>query len=467
MTEPYINQPINWRSRIVKTGKVRAGDITPHPRNPRRHPAEQRKGVEASFDTLGQIAPIVINARNGYLVDGEERSWLALAQGDDTELDAVWVDLTEEEHDLALTVFDYITTMATYDRDRLDALLHEVKTDNPALQGMLAEMAAREGLYRDAPAVEDPGAQVDRAGELQQKWQVQRGDVWRISRHKIMCGDSTSAEDVARLMGGEKMQGAFTSPPYAEQRKEQYGGIPADEFVAWWEAIQANVRAHLKDDGSFFVNIKPHSEDGERNLYVMDMVLTMSRVWKWSYVDEFCWLRSGVPRQVQYSFKNGFEPVYQFAATRKGFKFRPDAVMHESDSVPIPGGKGVGNTAGKQGHKQHGKAASDLQGHSSWIFGGQEYAPGMAYPSNVLKGFSNDETRGHEAAFPVQLPDFFIRAYSDADDAWYDPFCGSGTTLVACEQTGRIGFGMEISPDYCSVILERLSGMGLIPELMP
>ena len=133
---------INWRSRIVRTGKIAASQVTPHPHNPRRHPQLQRDAVTASFDELGQIAPIIINVNNGYLVDGEERSWLALDQPGDVELDAIWVDLSEDEHEKALLYFDATGDLASYDRDVLDALLREVDTDSNAIQQMLSELAA-------------------------------------------------------------------------------------------------------------------------------------------------------------------------------------------------------------------------------------------------------------------------------------------------------------------------------------
>jgi hypothetical protein len=141
-----IQQPINWRSRIVKYGKIRAGDITPHPQNPRRHPQLQREVVAASFDELGQIAPILINARNGYLVDGEERSWLALGQGDDVEVDAIWVDLSEEEHNKALVYFDATGDLATYDAERLALLLADVNSPSSAIQQMISELAENAGV---------------------------------------------------------------------------------------------------------------------------------------------------------------------------------------------------------------------------------------------------------------------------------------------------------------------------------
>lgn len=151
-------QQINWRSRIVKRGTILASQITPHPNNPRRHPQAQRDAVAASFNELGQIAPIVINVNNGYLVDGEERSWLAIAQDTDVEVEAVWVDLSEEEHEKALLVFDWITQMAVYDREALDSLLRDVNTDDATLQALLSDLAEQHLNYTlpDAQPQQEP-----------------------------------------------------------------------------------------------------------------------------------------------------------------------------------------------------------------------------------------------------------------------------------------------------------------------
>lgn len=75
-----------------------------------------------------------------------------------------------------------------------------------------------------------------------------------------------------------------------------------------------------------------------------------------------------------------------------------------------------------------------------------------------------DHNAPHVAVFPVALPDFFIRAYSDPGDVWLDPFAGSGTTLVAAHKNKRQGLGIELLPKYCAVVLERLQGLGLEPK---
>jgi site-specific DNA-methyltransferase (adenine-specific)/site-specific DNA-methyltransferase (cytosine-N4-specific) len=304
------------------------------------------------------------------------------------------------------------------------------------------------GLRAPAQPAEDPGAQLDKAEELQAKWNVQPGDLWGMGDHRLLCGDCREPASWTRLLSGVKANGVFTSPPYAEQRKEQYGGTPAAEYVAWWEAVQANVKAHLAPDGSFFVNIKPHCADGERVLYVFDLVLAMKREWGWRFVDELCWKNQGMPGLYGDRLKNQFEPVYHFSDGK--CKTRFESVSFQSDNVPT---KSRGSNSSMQG------VADPFT----------ERGEGRAFPGNVIDVSSasgGDYTLGHAAAFPVALPDFFVRAYSDAGDVWLDPFCGSGTTIVAAHNNKRRGMGIEMLPKYCAVILERVSGLGITPVLV-
>ena len=405
----------------------------------------------------------------------EDKKWPpqgVTVKGADWFIDRVDLShLNEQEATAYAIAANRSVELASQDDLRLSMLLQNIAVEDEKLlaaAGYSGDDLDELLRFMDKPP-EDAGAQIDRAAELQEIWGVKTGDLWIIPSasgdgvHKLLCGDSTVRVDVERLCV-EPVQGVFTSPPYAEQRKQQYGGIPTDEYVDWWEDVQANVRAVLQDDGSFFVNIKPHVEDTERVMYVFELVIAMKRRWDWTFIDEYCWLRSGVPKRVMYRFKNGFEPIYQFTTQSRDFKFNPQSVMHGSDDVPQPGGPGVGDTnwANKQG--KTGPTASGLQGSSSFLFGGQDILPGKAYPSNVLRAYSNDEALGHSAAFPVQLPEFFIKAYSDPGDTWFDPFMGSGTVFVAAEQNGRIAYGMEQKVEYCAVILERMSGLGLKPE---
>jgi DNA modification methylase len=105
---------------------------------------------------------------------------------------------------------------------------------------------------------------------------------------------------------------------------------------------------------------------------------------------------------------------------------------------------------------------ADMQGRSCSC--GEAVGSGMAYPGNRLASF-HSEALGHAAAFPIGLPDFVFRAFSDEGDTVCDPFCGSGSSVIAAENTGRVCMGMELSPKYVAVILQRSKDIGLEPRL--
>ena len=270
------------------------------------------------------------------------------------------------------------------------------------------------------------------------------GDLWLLGNHRLICGDCRDPHVIERLIGVARINVAFTSPPYASQRKydETSGFLPIhpDEFVDWFESVQANVQARLAEDGSWFVNIKPASEGLDTQLYVLDLVLAHARRWGWHFATELCWQRGGLPGLPVRRFRNQFEPIYQF--TLNDWKFRPDRVMVPSSrsfkySVDNPGRYSLHSYAGQGGSIS------------------TQTTDGQAYPGNRLPVFERPDAIGHSAAFPVGLPSFIILAYSDEGDNVFDPFSGSGSTIIACERTGRRGFGCEISPSYCDVIVAR------------
>jgi site-specific DNA-methyltransferase (adenine-specific) len=297
--------------------------------------------------------------------------------------------------------------------------------------------------------------------------------------HRLQCGDCRSSIDVDRLIGGADINLAFTSPPYAEQREYDattaFRPIHPDAYVEWFRPVAENVARHIAPDGSWFINIKPSAEGLDTSLYVMDLVISHVRQWGWHFATEFCWERIGVPKGVTQRFKNQFEPIYQFAKGR--WKMRPDDVRHESANVPQAGGLGSGETswAKKQGTtdgvsnsfgavKKRRKGFPTQEGYqgTSWQKGAplgvpiDEIGPGLAYPGNRLPPMvSTHEATGHAAAFPTGLPEFFCKAFTDADDLVYDPFVGSGSTIIAAEMTGRACRAMEISPAYVDVAIER------------
>jgi DNA modification methylase len=216
---------------------------------------------------------------------------------------------------------------------------------------------------------------------------------------------------------------------------------------------------------TYFLNIKAHAEEGERHTYVMDLVLAHKRQWGWRFVDEFCWRKTddGVPGGWSNRFKNAWEPIYHFSRERK-IKFRPREVGHWSDDCfdYSPGNPKSTSGSGLLGTGPRGAAADKGKNYAAWQTTRRNANDlegrhgGLARPSNVIEAKTESSQGNHSAPYPRAIPEFFIKAFSDAGDVIFDPFAGSGTTLVAAGLLDRSGFGVEISPAYCDVILRRL-----------
>jgi len=435
--------------------------LRPYGRNPRRgNVAAIRRSLEAN----GQYRPIVARAGTGEVLAGNHTLQAAVELGWES-IAATFVDVDDEEAARIVLIDNRANDLAGYDDEALADLLRSL----PELEGTGFVTDDLDRLLADLtelPASSVPELPVEPVTEL--------GDLWRLGDHRLLCGDCRDPKAVDRLLAGAEVQVAFTSPPYADRREYDedsgFRPIPPEEYVDWFEPVQANVAAHLADDGSWFVNIKPSSTPDflATELYVLDLVLAHARRWGWLFATEFCWQRVGVPKRVVRRFKNQFEPVYQF--TRGDWKIRPDAVRHFSPNVPLPAGAGVGQTTrahdqgtgqaifGRAKKRQRNNLKDGAMGEQqgSGKTRGIDISPGLAYPGNLLPTFgSSHEATGHAAAFPVGLPAFFCLAYADPGEAVYDPFLGSGSTILAAHHTGRVGYGMEISPRYCDVTVER------------
>ena len=428
--------------------------IKTHPANPRRGDLDV---IKDSISVNGFYGSVVVNKRTSHILAGNHRYLAAKALGYD-KVPVTWVDVGEHEEKRILTADNRTSELGGYDEAILVDLLKEL-SDEGMLEGTgygaddLEDMIADLSGFEESDVDSSPTASIGIADELKGKWNTATGQVWRVGEHRFMCGDCRVSDDVAALVGDDRINVAFTSPPYASQRKydESSGFKPIvpDEYVKWFCEVQNGVKRHLADDGSWFVNIKAHAEDGQRHLYVMDLVCAHVREWGWRFVDDLVWSRRGLPGTWQNRFKNQHEPIFHFAKS-KGIKFYPDSVLSQSADAFAYKGK---------------LKPSSTTNPISFSTSDVDYVIGQALPGNLLPVFESNKAT-HPAAFPVSLPTFFIKAYSDKGDVIFDPFMGSGTTAVAAQNEGRKALGMEISPSYLAVQLERLSEMGLTPELI-
>jgi len=431
--------------------RIKLSDTKQHPHNPRQGDVG---AIVQSLEAHGQYVPIVVQASTMHIIKGNHTAQAARILGLD-EIEAVILDVDDDQA-LRIMLADNQTSDAAQNdpailTDLLESLIHSefgltgTGFTGEDLDDLIAEFKP------------EPMAEVKEPGEIEPPLDpvTKPGDVWLLGPHRLICGDSRNPGDVEKVLAGAEINLAFTSPPYAEQRtydpSSGFKPIPPDKYVEWWEPIQENIKKHLADDGSFFVNIKPASRELDTELYVLDLVIAHVRQWGWHFATEFCWERLGMPKEVRGRFKNQFEPIYQFALGR--WKMRPKSVLHESENVPRALGKGAGDTTWSKAQGTKDPFSRNIR------------EPGMAYPGNRLPTFFSSHTMtGHPAAFPVGLPEFFVKAYTDPHDTVFDPFVGSGSTILAAHNQNRVGYGIELSPAYCDIICNRFQGVtGIAP----
>lgn len=282
----------------------------------------------------------------------------------------------------------------------------------------------------------DAEPQIDRAAELLKKWKVKTGDLWQIGEHRLICGDCTDAAVVARVMGGERAAVCPTSPPYADQRDYELGDF---DFIDLYKGFINNT-GHCND---ILVNLGLKHEGGKVIRY-------------WDVWLEYC-ESQGLPLFGWYIWDqlSGFPGDYRGRLARSHefvFHFRRET-KQANKWINTTGESKKRGTSGKRFRQKDGS----LKQLTSPELVGQDYK----IPDSVIR-IRREMARGihtqaHPAVFSLEFAEFFIKTWSIEGDSVYEPFSGSGTTLVACQNLNRRGRAIEISPAYCAVTLQRMS----------
>ncbi len=446
--------------------------LVPFAKNARTHSAEQVAQIAASIVEFGFVNPILVDSVGG-IIAGHGRLLAARKLGL-VEVPVVVLNHLSEIQRRAYVIADNkLSLNAGWNDELLREQMSLLSTDgfNLSLMGFSDEELCA------LLAADEPETATEVAEESVPEPPVQPvtrpGDVWLIGNHRLICGDCRDHTVVEKLMAGAHANLAITSPPYASQRQYDsssgFKPVPPDEYVEWFRAVAASVESVLAPDGSYLLNIKAHADEGERSLYVMDLVLAHRRQWGWRFVDEFCWRKTdnGVPGGWQNRFKNAWEPVFHFCRQPQ-IKFRAEAVSHASDDCfdYSPNNPKSNSGSGLLGTGARGAAADGGKNQDGWQSSRSSLSDdsegrhaGLARPSNVIEVRTESSQGSHSAPFPRALVEFFVKAFTDFGDIVFDPFMGSGTTMAAAQVLGRTGYGCEISPAYCDVILRRVSDL--------
>ena len=243
----------------------------------------------------------------------------------------------------------------------------------------------------------------------------------------------------------------FTSPPYADRRAKTYGGIKPEKYVEWFLPRAEQFLRVLKPTGSFILNIKEKVEGGERHTYVLELILAL-RKQGWLWTEEFIWhKRNCHPGKWPNRFRDAWERCLQFNKSRT-FKMNQDAVRVPMGAWANTRLKSLGKNDVVRFNSQVGSGFG--KNIRNWV--GRE----LAYPSNVLHLATECGNKSHSAAFPKNLPRWFIKLFTDPGDWVLDPFVGSGTTSVAAKELGRNSLGIDTRADFCKLARKQLHRAG-------
>jgi site-specific DNA-methyltransferase (adenine-specific) len=245
----------------------------------------------------------------------------------------------------------------------------------------------------------------------------------------------------------------FTSPPYADQRKNTYGGISHNKYVEWFLPISEQLLRVLKPSGTFILNIKEKVVDGERSTYVMELILEM-RKQGWFWTEEFIWhKKNSYPGKWPNRFRDSWERLLQFNKS-KHFNMYQEEVM-------VPMGEWAKTRLKKLSYtdkiRDNSKVGSGFgKNISNWV------NRDKAYPTNVLHLATECNNKNHSAAFPEELPEWFIKLFTKPYDFVLDPFMGSGTTIIVANRMNRHSIGIDIVPQYFEMVKRQINQVELI-----
>ena len=411
-----------WRNRIIGEGEIAAGELVPHPQNWRKHPKMQANQLAGTLGGVGWVQRVIVNQRTGRMLDGHLRAELARGQGEQTPVPVLYVDLSEDEERMILATLDPIAGMAIADEATLAALVRSI--DDADLRTMAGSVAQTMKIDVDGngDTSKDTEPQIDRAEELRQKWGVEPGQLWQLGEHRLICGDCTDAAVVARVMAGEKAALCVTSPPYGVGKDYEHGGI--DEWLA---TIKGCFSVAVSAASVWFVNISNKRTGGEgfeTNNFSMMEAAFLSLGYK--LIGLRIWIKDPAWAGQNPYWLQTYKPVDDFEFLGTFAHVKP----------------------------KHKKRLTDEE-YKQWGWRG-------VWELGSVR--SNDV---HSAMFPVELPSRAIKMLTDSADLVYEPFSGSGTTLIACENLGRRCRAVEIAPGYVAVALERwATHTGRTPELM-
>ena len=385
----------------LKIEYLPAKDLVPCPQNPRKND-EAVSSLVSSMEAFGWTNPILVRRDNNMVIAGHTRLKAAIERGVD-EVPVIYLDLDETDAKTYMLADNKLTEMAEWDGLKLAEMFAELDQLNVDLDltGFNAEEIADYVIGpTDMPGLTDDDAVPDDAPTI-----CQTGDLWQLGEHRLLCGDATKAEDVERLMDGEKADMVFTDPPYL---MDFSGGIHADGT----KSFNAS-HGKLKND---------KMSEGDGDAFIDEINANVLLFCKGAFYITF--YRLGIGR-------------YFESLKRVGLQCRSLIIWEKGN---------------------HTLSNSDYMSRYEPIFYGWVESHNFYGGNNGVDVWNINRTKKNELHPTMKPVELCVRAILDASrksESVLDLFLGSGTTIIACEKTNRRCYGMEIDPHYCDVIIKR------------
>lgn len=400
--------------------RLKTSELTPYEKNAKLHPQEQIDQIKNSIQQFGMNDPIAIWGKKNIVVEGHGRL-LALEQLGIDEVDCIRLDHLTDDERRAYTIAHNSTNMSSgFDFDILEQELADLDFDFSDfglddIGGNVQEKEAEEDNYEIPDEIEP---------------RVKSGELWQLGRHRLMCGDSTKSEDVEKLMGGELADLVLTDPPYNVAIENSQGmtiendNMESGQFNEFLTAAFENMYQALKAGGSFYVwyagleHINFETSLNKAGFSVRQILIWNKNVFSFGRYD-YHWKHE----PCLYGWKDG--------ASHYFIDDRTQSTVFEDKGIDIK----------KLKKAEAIKMLQDLMGDK--------------ISTTVINEDKPSVNDLHPTMKPIKLMARLIKNSSKIDETVLDLFGGSGSTLIACEQTQRKCYTMEYDEKYATVIVDR------------
>lgn len=369
-------------------------ELCENPRNWRTHPAHQIAAMESAISKVGWAGALLYNEITDRLIDGHARKGLPLSLTVDGKVPVLIGSWTEDQESIILSTLDPIAQMAGTNTQALVSLLESIPS-NPVL-----DLVSTPGKTSKLAKLLNTPTQIDETiSDPPQNPISQLGDLWILGNHRVVCGDSRNQECVSRVLDGHKPFLMVTDPPYGIEYNPQVktgnwrGRVIGDSNMDWRDAFSLFTGdvCYVWHSGSFVSEVADS----------LDSVGFVRKAY-------LVWIKPRFHLSSSSHYHWQHEPCWY--AVRKGSR-------------------------------------------SKWC-GDRTQSTVWSIDAKSQNSLEDLEVR-HTTRKPLECMTRPIRNHGTESDSVYDPFLGSGTTLIAAENLGRVCFGLEIDPRYCDVIVDR------------